>query len=85
MYPLGATHHDVLDMAGNVWEWCLNTYETPDQPEAVTINNTGGQRVIRGGSWYSVPVYLRTSFRFWNGADDRDDHIGFRLAQDLEP
>lgn len=63
MYPQGATQQGVLDMAGNVWEWCLNTYEKPNQPEAVAINETGGLRVFRGGSWGSYPVSLRVTTR----------------------
>jgi len=54
MYPQGATQQGVLDMAGNVWEWCLNRYENPEQPEAVRIDK-GGLRVIRGGSWNYRP------------------------------
>jgi len=80
MYPQGATQQDVLDMAGNVWEWCLNTYE--EQDESIT---TDGRRVIRGGSWLNLPKSLRTSNRDWNDAAYRFKYIGFRLAQDREP
>lgn len=80
MYPPGATQQGVLDMAGNVWEWCLNTYD--EQDDSIT---TGGQRVFRGGSWYFEPENLRVSFRFGVNADGRDGNVGFRLAQDLEP
>jgi hypothetical protein len=80
MYPQGATQQGVLDMAGNVWEWCLNTYEHQD----LSIT-TAGLRVLRGGSWYGTPENLRVSDRNWNSADDRTSFIGFRLAQDLEP
>jgi hypothetical protein len=81
MYPQGATQQGALDMAGNVWEWCLNTYDDPD----LSIT-TAGRRVIRGGSWNYVPEALRVSFRYGFSADYRNFNIiGFRLAQDREP
>jgi hypothetical protein len=80
MYPQGATRQGALDMAGNVWDWCLNTYE--DQDLSIT---TAGRRVLRGGSWDNAPVTLRVSNRLWNFADYRFNGIGFRLAQDLDP
>lgn len=85
MYPQGATQQGLMDMTGNVTEWCLNTYKNPDQPEAVSINNTGGRRVIRGGSWNVVPVGLRVSGRVREFTAVRYYYIGFRLAQDIEP
>jgi formylglycine-generating enzyme required for sulfatase activity len=30
MYPHAASPIGVFDMAGNAWEWCLNTYKKPD-------------------------------------------------------
>ncbi|MBS0152093.1 MAG: SUMF1/EgtB/PvdO family nonheme iron enzyme [Nitrospira sp.] len=83
MYPLASTRQGVLDMAGNVWEWCQNGYENPEQPEALQINKKGARRVLRGGSWYIKPVNLRASNRNWNFADTRFNDIGFRLVQDL--
>lgn len=78
VYPTGATRQGVLDMAGNVWEWCLNTYA--DQNISI---RTGGERVVRGGSWYNEPDLLRASYRTRNSAGSANSLIGFRLAHDL--
>ena len=83
MYPRGATEQGVLDMAGNLWEWCLNKYEDPMAPESLRIDESNTGRVLRGGSWGNGPGTLRASHRNWNFADTRDYYIGFRLAQDL--
>ena len=43
-------------------------------------------RVLRGGSWSSVPEYLRSADRFWwLNASIRDDDSGFRVARTLTP
>jgi formylglycine-generating enzyme required for sulfatase activity len=85
VYPSGATTEGVLDMAGNVWEWCMNKYEQPDTGNALGIDSDKrGQRVIRGGSWSNNPELLRASNRNWVNADSRYDDIGFRLAQDID-
>ena len=80
----------LYDMSGNVWEWvedCWHdTYKGAPKDGSVWLEADGGecgQRVIRGGSWNNIPENLRVSNRNWNGADDRNDNIGFRLAQDL--
>ena len=31
LYPHRASPYQVMDMAGNVWEWCLNKYGHPEQ------------------------------------------------------
>jgi Sulfatase-modifying factor enzyme 1/Domain of unknown function (DUF4062) len=93
VYPGGATRQGVLDMAGNVWEWCLNKYEKPGSPESLNIDDDErGQRVLRGGSWYGNPDLLHLSLRYRlsatsryrNYADYQNYGIGFRLAQDIE-
>jgi len=58
LYPQGATPDGILDLSGNVWEWCLNEYNKPDrtQPEGDAV------RVLRGGSWlYSAASALSSS------------------------
>jgi len=83
MYPQGATEQAVLDMAGNIGEWCLNTDENPEQPKEIRIVKAGGGRVRRGGAWFGTPVDLRASTRDGNFAVDRNSLIGFRLVQDI--
>jgi formylglycine-generating enzyme required for sulfatase activity len=84
MYPQGATQQGVMDMAGNVWEWCLNDHEHPERPEAVRIVNKFGGRAVRGGSWSDFAVYLHVSRRHWDGAVNKNNHsLGFRLVQEI--
>ena len=81
MYPNGSTRQGVFDMAGNVWEWCLNKY---DGPNDIRINQAGGRRVLRGGSWKSDPEGLRSAARNRGFSPvGRYNDVGFRLAQDL--
>lgn len=40
-----------------------------------------GRRVVRGGSWNFRPEFLRSANRNRNDADNRDNNLGFRLAQ----
>ena len=47
-----------LDMAGNVWEWCLNEYGKP-MPTADIVWQDHAERVVRGGGWDNRPGFLR--------------------------
>ncbi len=83
VYPNAATKQGVFDMAGNVWEWCVNKYEKPNSRSASDIDQSKDLRVIRGGSWLYFSVFLRSSFRFRYNAGNRNYNVGFRLAQDI--
>jgi formylglycine-generating enzyme required for sulfatase activity len=63
-------------MSGNVWEWCLNKYDTLENI------GTGGAagRVVRGGSWYFDDLGARAAFRFWFLPHSRYDDFGFRVV-----
>ena len=81
VYPKGQTFHGVLDMAGNVSEWCLNKYDKPSDRSAASIDKSGDDRVIRGGSWYDIPEVLRSSHRRSYSPNSRYDDVGFRLVR----
>ena len=84
LYLHGATKQGVMDMAGNVWEWCLNTYEQPEAPESLRIDGSDELRVVRGSSWNDEPMFLHVSTRLGHVAGTRlSNGLGFRLAQDI--
>ena len=64
-YPSGASPYGVLDMGGNVWEWVADWYDAGYYSVAPDRNPTGPSsgtnHVLRGGSWNSDPVYVRTT------------------------
>ncbi|MDR4494662.1 MAG: SUMF1/EgtB/PvdO family nonheme iron enzyme [Nitrospirales bacterium] len=82
LYPKGVTLQGTMDMAGNVWEWCLNTYDNPEKPKPVRLDDSESQRVSRGGSWSDGPENLRPSVRYRDDAVLRLNFLGFRLTQD---
>jgi formylglycine-generating enzyme required for sulfatase activity len=78
----------LYDMIGNVWEWtedCWNaSYAGAPADGSAWASGDCSQRVLRGGSWSTVPRYARSATRYRNPADFRDNLTGFRLARTLE-
>jgi formylglycine-generating enzyme required for sulfatase activity len=74
----GDSPFGVVDMAGNVWEWCLTDYSNKTN----NINNDATSRVIRGGSWYfDDSDWFRCDYRLdWNPLDG-NLVSGFRLSR----
>ena len=78
MYPLGAPDcWAVLDLAGNIYEWCLNPYEKP----GAAGSDPDVSRVLRGGSWDINPWYCRAAYRLDYSPDSRSSHVGFRVCR----
>lgn len=84
MYPQGATPQGLMDMVGNVWEWCSGHDENLTESWAMHL---GGQRderrVICGGSWSTAPMFVHVSYRIRVNPGYRFDNLGFRLVQDI--
>jgi hypothetical protein len=66
MYPAGDSLQGVSDLAGNVWEWCLN--------------EEGESRVLAGGSWLNYLVNASADSRDRDNPDYRNVYVGFRVV-----
>lgn len=81
-FPRGASAFGVEDMAGNVWEWCLDFYEAYKVAEKTNPQGprAGSQRILRGGSWKSRFNSLRASARSFNAPNFAANDVGFRVV-----
>jgi formylglycine-generating enzyme required for sulfatase activity len=71
-YPPNA--FGLYQMLGNVWEWTSGCTQADC-----------ARRIVRGGSFQSVPAELRAANRFVIDASKRRGDLGLRVARDLDP
>ena len=85
-FPRGASFFALEDMAGNVWEWCLDFYQ--DFAGSLKQNPRGPasglKRVYRGGSWKSRYTNLRATARASNAPNYSCNDLGFRIVAEIE-
>lgn len=90
-FPGGASPFGIEDMAGNVAEWVADWYLPGfySQPEASGLNPlgpvVGTTKVVRGGSWDTVPFFSRTVHRQEYPPNSQQLFIGFRCVGDDVP
>ena len=89
--PVGqfkANRFGLHDVHGNVWEWvedCWNgSYAGAPTDGSAWRSGDCSQRVLRGGSWYSYPGFLRAAVRNGVVTGVRSGFIGFRIARTLD-
>jgi formylglycine-generating enzyme required for sulfatase activity len=79
----------LYNVHGNVWEWtedCWNDRNSsnPGNGKPRTLASCD-EHVLRGGSLYHAPKYLRSAFRFHYSTGHRDNGFSFRVARSLVP
>jgi formylglycine-generating enzyme required for sulfatase activity len=81
-FPAGASPFGMEDMAGNVWEWCVDFMETYRGTPKINPRGapSGAKRVYRGGSWKSRFNSLRASTRSSNLPNYSCNDLGFRIV-----
>ncbi|MBV5289864.1 MAG: SUMF1/EgtB/PvdO family nonheme iron enzyme [Pelodictyon phaeoclathratiforme] len=77
-YPDGVTPEGLYDMAGNVWEWCLDWYAENGTFINPLLSETGSYRVIRGGGWDDNAKSCLSAFRGGSPPGNRSNNVGFR-------
>ena len=80
--------YGLYDMAGNVFEWVADWYDSDYYRDAPSSNPqgplSGVDRVIRSGAWSVTGSGLRVTRRHGIDPDGRYSDLGFRCARDVE-
>ncbi len=85
IFPNGASPYGVMDMSGNVWEWCLSDYDKPALDATKEDLRTENTRVLRGGAWFLVHFDARAVFRDILSPLVRGSGFGFRVGCCVRP
>jgi formylglycine-generating enzyme required for sulfatase activity len=74
----------LFDTHGNVWEWCQDWDQAlvgDITRRSPTTTSSGTFRALRGGSFLSPVLHLRSACRFSTAPDSHGDVSGFRVAR----
>ncbi|MBI4670608.1 MAG: SUMF1/EgtB/PvdO family nonheme iron enzyme [Chloroflexi bacterium] len=82
-FPRGMNEYGVLDMSGNVWDWCATKWVENYQEYGTQEDNSlegDALRVLRGGSFNLDARFVRCAWRNWDNPDIRSLYRGFRVG-----
>ncbi len=84
-YPAGQGPFGHMDLAGNVWEWCLDGWDAAAYRKHAARNpmipfEQVEECVIRSGGWGDPARNLRSGMRSWVPAGSRSGKVGFRVS-----
>jgi formylglycine-generating enzyme required for sulfatase activity len=82
-FPQGKSPYGLLDMSGNVWEWCATRWtENYENYQKTESNDPQGDfpRVVRGGAFLNDDRGARCAFRGRSNPHDSSRDQGFRVV-----
>lgn len=89
--PVGSYRADaagIVDLSGNIWEWCGDWFGEDAYAALPTRDprgpQSGARKILKGGNFYCVLEELRVSERHHKPPDDGAVFSGFRCARDPE-
>ena len=86
-FPAGANSYGCYQLIGDVWEWTTSDYvpypgfksEFDEYNDKWFVN----QKVLRGGSYATPQIHIRSTYRNFFHAHERWMVSGFRCAKDI--